>query len=247
MSLLARSRSLGSLHVDKKFTLNQSPMELVVEFEMGFGYDDFVKAVEMLKKATGDRWYAYLNPVCYYREPANVYYRNKNHIKTEFQCRFFDSDNRLAYTPSGRSGWLIHDMSYHLVERIVVRHRDHEEIQSAEMIKQEKLWKRISKARYDEQTWSSLTKDSFRENRHPFFYIKKVFDSYDMNRIKKGFENKETFHIHKEGKDRHWTAEGKVCEDGIYRGWFSSEYSGCANGDYYYLLNPTTAVFCETD
>jgi hypothetical protein len=247
MSLLARSRAVGSLHVENKFTLNQSPMELIVEFEMGFSYEDFGKAVDMLKKATEDRWYEYSNPVCYYREPANVYYRNKTHVKTEFQCKFFYADNRLAYTPSGRSGWYISDMSYHLVQKIVVRHRNHEDVQSSKEIKREKLWKRVSKARYDEQTWSSLTKDSFREDSHPFFYIKKVFDFYDMERIKRGFENKEKFHIHVEGKDRHWTAEGKACDDGVYRAWFSSEYSGCLNGDYYYLLNPTTAVFSETD
>lgn len=31
------------------------------------------------------------------------------------------------------------------------------------------------------------------------------------------------------------------------RAWYSSEYAGCANGDYYILLSPTHALFCERD
>jgi len=247
MSLLVRRNAEGIIRDEQKFVFHKNELEIKVEFEMGFSYEDFVKAINMIEEATSDKWYSYVDPVCYYREPAYVYYRNKTHVKTEFQCRFFYSNDKLAYTPSGRSGWFITDMSYHLVDRIVVRHKEHPEIVSDKEVKREKLWKRISKTRYDDQTWCSLEKDSFREDNHPFFYIKKVFNEWDMERIKKGFENKEPFSIKVEGKERHWSAEGKLGEDNIYRAWFSSEYPDCSHGDYYYLLNPTIAVFAEKD
>lgn len=36
-------------------------------------------------------------------------------------------------------------------------------------------------------------------------------------------------------------------KDGLLRAWFSSEFKGYGNGDYYLLINPTTAIFCERD
>lgn len=41
--------------------------------------------------------------------------------------------------------------------------------------------------------------------------------------------------------------ETKLCEDGVFRAWFSSEYNGCANGDYWLLASPTTAILRERD
>ena len=39
----------------------------------------------------------------------------------------------------------------------------------------------------------------------------------------------------------------KIGKDGVFRAWFSSEYKGCGNGDYYLLINPTQAIFVEKD
>lgn len=39
----------------------------------------------------------------------------------------------------------------------------------------------------------------------------------------------------------------EVKEDGIYRGWLSCEYRGCANGHYYLLFDATHAIFYEDD
>lgn len=247
MSLLVRSRQEGFLHVEEKFTFEKDHFELKVDFEPGFTYEDFTKAVDLLKKETEDNWYDYLYPVCYYSEPSPVFYRNKTHIKEEFQCKFFYANGKLAYTPTGRSGWYIEDMSYRKIKTIIVRHKQHPDILAEKEKEREKLWNRIQKARFDEQTWSHLKKDDFREDKHPFFYIKKVFNEWDMRRIREGFEQKKDFRIRVEATNRDYTAEGKMGDDGIYRAWFSSEFSGWANGDYYYLLNPTTAVFCEHD
>lgn len=247
MSMLARKQSEGNFIIEKNFTLEKSEMELIVSFERNFNYDDFKKAVDYLKEFTDDNWYQYVKPVCYYREPASIIHRNKYVKKSEFQCSFFYSEGQLAYTSSGRSGFLISDMSYHLVEKIVVRHKKHPEFQQVKALKLEKLWKRIQKARYDDVTWSHLSKDSFKEESHPFYTIQKVFNSYDMKRIEKAFENKEHFIIKVEKEKRHYSAEGKMGDDGIYRAWFSSEFPWESHGSYYYLLNPTTAVFCEHD
>ena len=61
------------------------------------------------------------------------------------------------------------------------------------------------------------------------------------------FEQKKVFQYHRDGKRRDRSIETKLCEDGIFRAWYSSEYRGCANGDYYLMINPTQAFFYETD
>jgi hypothetical protein len=38
-----------------------------------------------------------------------------------------------------------------------------------------------------------------------------------------------------------------MCEDGVFRAWYSSEYAGCGNGQYYILINPHYASFMEPD
>jgi len=44
-----------------------------------------------------------------------------------------------------------------------------------------------------------------------------------------------------QGRDR----SIEVSDEG--RAWFSSEYPGCGNGDYYLLISPTTAIYYERD
>ena len=68
--------------------------------------------------------------------------------------------------------------------------------------------------------------------------------------LKRAFENKERFSwrkytYHRSGRDLSISTE--IGEDGKFRAYFSSEYAGCGNGDYWLLLNPTTAIFYETD
>lgn len=46
---------------------------------------------------------------------------------------------------------------------------------------------------------------------------------------------------------RDYSVELKYTPNGILAGFFSSEYSGCGNGDYYLLVNATTAIFIERD
>ena len=80
--------------------------------------------------------------------------------------------------------------------------------------------------------------------------ISSLLNSHEKNRLKEAFENKTEYHwsrntCHHRGRDL--SLSTKLGEDGKFRAWFSSEYMGCGNGDYYLLLNPTTAIFYETD
>lgn len=79
------------------------------------------------------------------------------------------------------------------------------------------------------------------------------FDEWVLGQIRDSFANKTAF-THDTGcgwrkkkVGRDLRIECRVCEDGIFRAWFSSEFPGCANGDYWMLVNPTTAIFRERD
>jgi hypothetical protein len=187
-------------------------------------------------------------------QPCSVLLRGKYKVVSDFHARFFISaTGHVCYTVSGGSGPYLNQFSWYAkISAIVLIHPDHPEKKKAEKDDLDKLFNRVCKARYDEKTWSDLKKDSFHEKK-AFYYIDKIFDRYDMERICKGFEEKSSFSIAKDDTwqnprvRRHYKVQGKMCDDGIYRAWFSSEYAGCANGDYYLLLNPRVAVFSETD
>jgi len=71
-----------------------------------------------------------------------------------------------------------------------------------------------------------------------------------LNAITKAFENKESYrwsHNTNGGGGRDLSLSVEPKEDGILRAYFSSEFMGCGNGDYYLLINPTTAIFNERD
>ena len=80
--------------------------------------------------------------------------------------------------------------------------------------------------------------------------ITSKFPSYVLDRIKEAFEKKERYTYRTEAnghQGRSLSVEMHYCDDSIYRAWFTSEFPGCANGDYWLLLNPTTAAFKERD
>lgn len=68
--------------------------------------------------------------------------------------------------------------------------------------------------------------------------------------LKEAFENKKEFRwskntYHHSGRDL--SISTQIGQDGKLRAYFSSEYMGCGNGDYWLLLNPTTAIYYEAD
>lgn len=245
--LIASKKSDSIYHVESKFFVKEEPFLLTVNFEENFSYEDFKKAIDLIYEKTKNESYNYLDPICYYRESSPVNYRGKVRLLDRLKCRFFYHNGTLAYTPTGRTGWYISDMSFRNIKEIKLYHKNHPEILEQEKEERYKLWNRIQKSRYDEHTWSNLTIEHFKEKKHPFFYIKKVFNERELREIEDAFQNKRSFRIQVEKAKRHYTAEGKMGEDGIYRAWFSSEFIGMLHGDYYYLLNPKVAVFAEHD
>ena len=73
------------------------------------------------------------------------------------------------------------------------------------------------------------------------------FSKSVIDRLKQAIENKENYNHKEYGTKRDLSVEVKICDDGVMRAWYSSEYSGCGNGAYYLLLNPTVAGFREDD
>lgn len=67
-----------------------------------------------------------------------------------------------------------------------------------------------------------------------------------INNIKKHLDNKEEFSYYWRS-NYDVSVSGKLCEDGIYKAWFSLEYKGCGNGHYYLLINENQAIFAEDD
>lgn len=128
-----------------------------------------------------------------------------------------------------------------------------EEIRFKEALSAEEMDKKkleiIKKARYDEMIWSNITevKDVQHMMGKSLISIKDKFDSIDLQQIENAFKKKSNIIIRQRGEKRDYTVETKMCKDGVFRAWYSSEYSGCGNGDYYILLNPTQAFFAETD
>lgn len=247
MLMQKESVNQSVIYLESGCFIEKEDKKVTIQFEPTFTKEDFTHAVLKMKEIIESEKYSYGKPLVTYREPAMVYSRNKRREVNSYSCTFFMHEGSLCYTPTGRSGWYIHDMSFQKVDRIEVFHESHPERLSKKQDVQDALWRRIQRERFNEVTWSDLEKDSFRENSHPFYYIKKVFNQWDMDHIQKAFEEKSSFSIRVSKELRDYSVEGRMCDDGVYRAWFSSEFSGWANGAYYLLLNPQIAVFREHD
>ena len=170
-------------------------------------------------------------------------------------AKFFISANDfLCYAFHKRTGYRLfgyvrpEDIDY--FDIMFVKKEDRE-------AKRKVLAARLAKKIYP-NTWTTLRKQLEDEplkalpdsNLKPISFISK-FKKYKRDYIKEGlekaFKNRSEYYYRQEGVKRTYSIEARLCDDGIYRAWFSSEYAGCANGDYYLIINPTQAVFCETD
>jgi hypothetical protein len=112
--------------------------------------------------------------------------------------------------------------------------------------------------RIDSRCWDDLRKRSpeqianeFRDSSLvPFSFIHRFprhLRLWIKEQVANAFDQKKAFRYHRDGKKRDFSIETKPCEDGIFRAWFSSEYRGCANGDYYLVISPTQAIYYEAD
>lgn len=76
--------------------------------------------------------------------------------------------------------------------------------------------------------------------------VRRTMHDFDIPLIARALAERRDFSAHA-SNGRDYSVEVKRQDDGTIKAWYSSEYRGCGNGDYYLLLNPTTAVFCERD
>ncbi len=171
---------------------------------------------------------------------------------TSITVKLFISGNMLCYTFYRRTG-------YSLFSQVFA-----EEIQSieqappvdskAQRLKHaQSLLRRIDPRCWDDirnRTPEQISQEFCDSNLVPFNFIRR-FKPYIRNYLKQqmqdAFENKKAFSYGQNGTKRDLKVDCKLCDDGIFRAWFSSEYSGCANGDYYLVISPTQAIYYERD
>lgn len=83
--------------------------------------------------------------------------------------------------------------------------------------------------------------------------ISKIFGPEELDYIKDCLDNKRThsaykyYHGSRPQVGRDFSIELYLDKNGNYCGTFSSEYAGYGNGDYFILVNATTALFIEKD
>jgi hypothetical protein len=81
--------------------------------------------------------------------------------------------------------------------------------------------------------------------------IKKLLGVSKYNKLVESFENQTPYkwsrRSYSRGNGRDLSISCEINNDGLYRAYFSSEFKGCLNGDYFLLLNPNKAIYYERD
>lgn len=212
-------------------------------------YKDFREAVKYLIDCQ-DKNYNYESKVkVIYKEPSTIYSRGKHRSTKSTDVKFFLSYDSVCYTTTGRTGFYVDKMSFQNVKELLLKDRSvfRAEIEEKNEKKKVSQFKRVLKERYDDVTWSNLNKNSFEPGSRFYDITKCNFPSFVYRELEQAFKNKKSYHYKEYGDRRDFSVETKMSEDGIFRAWFSSEYAGCGNGQYYLLLNPKIAIFCEND
>lgn len=177
---------------------------------------------------------------------ADVYYGRKYKELEKVKLSFYKGDNYYGYK-KGRGCYYLFGLEKSKIKSITLfRYSASEEANKQEKEKSN-FFNRVKKRLFDDITWSNLNKDSFDSSNKYFYDIRKIFHSSDIDRLKEAFENKSNIFLRAYSPKRDYSIETKMGDDGVFRAWFSSEFSNCGNGSYYLLLNPTTAVHYEND
>lgn len=181
-----------------------------------------------------------------FSEPVSIRQFKLNNTKDVlFKTVFNTKHGQIGVnTRKSRKGFDIKDLLY----------RDFIKIINIQVVKYDLnsgTFQQVKNKLYDSQTWSDLTEDDFKHIYDPmiirFRNISKLFPSYVIDCLEEAFKNKTKYSYGKCGSKRDYSVSTQMDDDGVFRAYFSSEYHLCGNGDYYLLLNPTTAVFMETD
>ncbi|MDQ0255543.1 hypothetical protein J2S74_002925 [Evansella vedderi] len=160
----------------------------------------------------------------------------------EMKVKFFESTSGIfAYTFFKSSGYAVSNFDYRKIKRLSIQKEDRE---AAELRKIKKLLNRVHP-----NAWPNLkdNPESLRGLELGVINIKNRFPKHVIDSIKDAFENKKDYRYQLNGDKRDWTVSVEVRDGGYVLAWFSSEFCGYAHGDYYLLINPTTATFKERD
>ncbi len=163
--------------------------------------------------------------------------------------KFFTASgtNSLAYTVWRRHGFMLWDLPIpHLRSVIAERQMTPDEQRACRLQEIAAILRRIHP-----NAWDDLRQkppEAFLDQGGAFSIRSKFPDpEYVIGELREAFDQKKPVRFTSGRSRRHLSVETKMCEDGIFRAWFSSEYWGCGNGCYYLLINPTTAAFGEYD
>jgi hypothetical protein len=197
------------------------------------------------------------------KENASLYKIGHN-IK-EFKCRFFIGNNGMfCYQPltMKRRGFMV-NFDHNIEKIIVVEKKQYDVLENAKVLLKKihpNAWDELRatlKEAIDKNDASLLEHEYMLQGRVKYRYILSDIKKHSrwnvqqvMEGLKQAFENKTPYSwSHRtsghSGRDISISIEMK--EDGVLRAWLSSEFMGCGNGDYYLLINPTTAIFSERD
>ena len=175
---------------------------------------------------------------------------------------FVSTKNNLCYTNTTRTGFVFGAM-------------DLQALISIEPVPKVDLVKKVGNManRFHQNAWGDLKAKLIAdpakyadEYGYSVTNITGKFPAHVIEAIKSAFESKTDYSYRQDsgvfltGKQqqscwggtsnragRDLKVECKLCDDGIFRAWFTSEFNGCLNGDYWVLINPTTAIFKERD
>ncbi len=221
-------------------------MEQVVFVPPAQTTDDLTAAIEQMMQEHRGRF------TIFFRHPVDVYMnftgRHRHKIVEHLPGVKFFHDSRtrtLCYTVHDRHGFYLRDLPAAEVLAI----QPEIELSQGEKL-QEKLRKiRAIQRRIHPNAWDDLKQDPPEKFKDLglAFSIKDKFPEFVIEHLKDAFKYKWDYERKEYGPRRDLSVSTKLGDDGIFRAWFSSEYSGCGNGCYYVLINPTTAAFGEYD
>ena len=107
----------------------------------------------------------------------------------------------------------------------------------------------INDNRYDSDCYLSMPKFVNIKTKLKSCY-NEIYANEIIKNIEDAIENKKAYKFNWTNgystKNRDYSISIEIIK-GELKGFFSSEYKNCGNGDYYLLINPTTAIFYETD
>lgn len=184
-----------------------------------------------------------------FNKKVRILLLNRHYVDTkEIELKIFKAQNgRYCYTnyKNGRYGSYVY---YLPTENLVSITMDDKETFDWD----EKALK--MKGMFHENLWNSLKEKLdgtyLKENLYrntSMVNIKNKFPAYVINQLTEAIEEMKDYSYQTYGEKRDLSVQVSKGDDGELRAWFSSEYHGCANGDYWILVNPTTAMFRETD